>query len=533
MNGQNPTMGLYPAPTAHRIGLRLSYALAAGIIFCSAGLLCFVAYDDLRLIARVFNSDVLLPASFFWNLWHGPDAWRFQLPRIPSIFPNLFVYGTLDAVLGDFRATIFGYSVFQCLAFVGAGSLVIRQVTGTHWMHAAALLLVLTEAVIIVDLRSVPIIAHFEMFLTVGHFCAFLMSLVALALVISLLESWRRSLAVLLTTSCFLAYLSNRIFMFDFVLPLGAALLVLLWSGRVSWSRATALAWRTTIGVVAAAGADLLLFREPLLQIESPLSHAMIFFAETPDYLHAAWLPATVSLGVPYLIFACFPLMKSSSSAVPGAGRNQAAGTALLFAWSFASVACVGSVALGAILYIDVLSYRYLTAALFWPLIFVAIAALQVGGRLVIGIAWCALLALGATFLVHARDRNFIPGTATWQDALATCLLQQKDQLGLKAGLAEYWLGRPATIGTNWTMQIDPIISEGIPFVWGNNPRSYLKSNQNPAQAPDYNFIVVDNLDLAKLAQKFGPPARSAPCGPYTLWVYAEPLWPILLNQRR
>jgi len=532
MNGQTTKTGPDPASAAHRIGLRLSCALAAVFIFCSAGLLCFVAYDAPTVIDRVFNSDILLPTSLIWNLWHGPDVWRFQLPRIPSIFPDLVAYATLDAVLGDFRATIFGYSVFQCIAFAGAAGVVARQVTGAPLVHAAAVLLVLIEAVILIDLRSPPILAHFEIFTPVEHFGAFLMSLVAVALAISLLECWRRSLAALLTIACFVAFLSNRIFMFDFVLPFGVALLVLLRSGRVDRTRATALAWRTAIGVVAAAGADLLLTRQPNLTVDQPWSHVMNFIAETPGYLHAVQLSAVASVGVPCLVFACFPFMNSSWSAAPGAARNRADGSAA-FLWSFAAAAIVGTVALGAALYVSAFSYRYLTAALFWPLIFVAIVALRRGGRIVIGIAWCALLALGAAFAVEARERNFVPGTATWRDALATCLLEQRDRLGLKAGLAQYWLARPATVGTGWTMQIDPIVSEGIPFTWGNNPRSYLKSNQNPARPPDYNFIVADNLDAAKLLQKFGAPARTAPCGPYTLWLYAESLWPILLNQRQ
>jgi hypothetical protein len=449
-----------------------------------------------------------------------------------QLFPDLVVYGTLDAVLGDFRAAIFGYSVFQCIAIAFAGGLVISQVVNTRLVHAAALLLTLIEAVIVVDLWSGPIGAHFEIFAPVNHFGAFLMSLISLALVISLLESWVASFAVFLTVCCFLAFLSNRIFMFEFVLPLAAALLVLLWTGRVSRSCATALALCTVIGVVAAAGVDLLLTRQPDVPIEHPLSHVMKFVDAAPGYLHSVWLPAIVSLSVPYLIFMCYPFLKSSWSVAQGSDRRRS-DTPAVFVWCFAAAAISGVLVLTAVLYVDFGSYRYLTAALFWPLIFVAIAAMQLGGRYVIGIGWCALLGLGAAFLARAHDRNFVPGTATWRDALATCLLEQRESLGLKAGLADYWLSRPATIGTNWSMQIDQITGDGIPYIWGNNPRFYLKSIQNPKQAPDYNFIVVDKLDSAALLRKFGSPARTAPCGPYTVWVYAEPINRILLNQGR
>ncbi|HWN48801.1 MAG TPA: hypothetical protein VNO18_03060 [Xanthobacteraceae bacterium] len=532
MHQQKTETGQHPASTAYRISSSLLLALAVAIIFCSAGLLCFVVYDDRMMIGHVFNSDLLLPVSFMWNLRHDPATWTtFQLPRIPSIFPDLVAYGTLDAVLGDFRAAIFGYSVFQCIAFACAAGWVISQVAHTRFVHAAALFLVLTEAVILVDLCSTPIAHHFEIFAPVEHFGAFLMSLVTVALVMSLLESWRALLAALLTICCFLAFLSNRIFMFEFVLPLGAALLVLLLSGRVSWSRGAALVSCTAIGVVAAAGADRLLTRQPDAAIERPLSNVMNFLGDAPGYLHAVWLSAIISLGVPYLVFAAYPFMKSWWSATPDAGPHRPERSAV-FLWSFAATAIVGILALGAALYTDPGSYRYLTAPLFWPLIFVAVMAIQFGGRYTIGIAWCALLGLSAAFMVRAHDRNFVPGVATWQNALATCLLEQRDRMGLKAGIAEYWLSRPATIATNWTLQVDPVVGDGTPYVWGNNWQSYRRSILNSGQAPEYNFIVVDKLNPAALVQKFGQPERTALCGSYTLWVYAEPIGPILLNQR-
>jgi hypothetical protein len=192
--------------------------------------------------------------------------------------------------------------------------------------------------------------------------------------------------------------------------------------------------------------------------------------------------------------------------------------------WCIAAASIAVILLLGGILYVSPATYRYLIPVLFWPLIFVAIAATQWGGRTATRAAWCMLLLLGAAFMVRAYERNFVPATATWRDALATCLLEQRDALGLKAGIAQYWLARPATIGSNWTMQIDPVVGDGVPFVWGNNPWSYLKSIQNRAQPPAYNFIVIDDLDTEALRRKFGAPERTAPCGPRTLWVYAEPL---------
>ena len=523
--------GSGPASAARRLGKCLPSALATGFMLGSAWLLCLAAYDDGRVIARVFNSDALLPTSFIWNVLHGPDPWQFQLPGIPSLVPDLLVYGALDALLGDFRAAIFLYSVFQCVAFAAAAGWVIARAAGTRWLQGMALSLVVIEAVILVDLRSEAIIAHFGLFTPVEHFGAFLMSLAAAALTMSLLESWRRSAAALLMLVCGLAFLSDRIFMFEFVLPLGAALLVLCRFGRADRARAVALLVPTAIGVAAAAGADLFLNREAGPPI-GLWSSAMNFLTATPSYLRSVQRSAIVSLSLPYLVFAAYPLMRLLWPAA-SAGATDRSDRAAMFFWSFAATAIAGSFALEALLYVDQFSYRYLIPALFWPLIFVAVAALRFGGRFAVRFTWCAAMGLAVALAVPAYEGHFEPGSATWRDPLATCLLDQREALGLKDGLAEYWLARPATIGTDWGMQIDQINGDGTPFYWGNNPQSYRRSNRIPAQAPDYNFIVIDTLDPAALLRKFGHPARIAPCGSYTLWIYAELLDPVLLGQTR
>jgi len=521
------------AGSARRRASWLFDAAAVVIIFCFSALLCFIVYDDPRTLGSVYNSDILLPASFFWNLWHDPDSWTsFQLARVPSIFPDLVVYGVLDKTLGGFRAAIFGYSVFQFFAFACAAGAVAGQVAHTRFVHAAALVLVLIAGVMFVELKFEIIGLHFEILATMEHFGAFLMSLVAVALLMALIESWREWLAALLAICCFLAFLSDRLFMFDFVLPAGGTLLVLRWVGRVSRSRAAAIVSRIAIGLVLAVAADHLLSREPIPKITQALSHAMRFFAETPAYLHSVGVSAIISIGVPYLVFAAYPFIRSWAPTAAGDDRHGLDRSAMLL-WCFAAFAIVCVFALTAAVYADQGSYRYLAAAVFWPLIFVVIAALQIGGRHVVRFGWCVLLSLGVVFAAAAGKQNFVPATATWRDALATCLLQQRDRLGLKAGIAEYWLARTATVGSNWRVQIDQVTGDAAPLLWGNNPRSYRRSIQNPAQAPDYNFIVVDKLDSAAVLRKFGQPQRSEPCGSYTLWIYAEPFDRILLDQTR
>src|SRR5262249_17855963 len=123
-------------------------------------------------------------------------------------------------------------------------------------------------------------------------------------------------------------------------------------------------------------------------------------------------------------------------------------------------------------------------------------------------------------------------GFASWRHPLAVCILENMKAFQLRAGLSDYWLSRPVTISTNWTIQVDQIDLAGRPFVWENDPMWYLRSFSAPGQAPKYNFIITDRLDLDAIRHRFGEPDLIESCDRWTIWIYddAGVLWRNLMR---
>src|ERR1700757_31318 len=75
------------------------------------------------------SSDALPPISFAWNLFHQSGTIvGFQLPRIPSIFPDLILLVAFDDLMGEnWRWAMFAYSLVQATAMTLMASAVIAR----------------------------------------------------------------------------------------------------------------------------------------------------------------------------------------------------------------------------------------------------------------------------------------------------------------------------------------------------------------------------------------------------------------------
>ena len=503
--------------------------------------LCSLVFDNSNFMTESSNADTLVLTSFVWDVRSHDYAWaNFRLPRIPSLFPDLALYGTFHLLIGDYRWAIFGYAIAQFLGFIFAAGWLISLATGVRLAGTAGLLTLLLTLVILVDLHFPPIVHHFEIFLLVMHFGAFLMSLAAVGLTILLIERWRFSWAVLLGSSCFFAFLSDKIFAFDFAFPLIATLITSLWLRITSPQRVTAVLAAVAVGIGSATFVDRYLIREADLSVEQVWSHAALFLAQTPRYLGTVAVAATSTLFLPVLLFIAAPLLAKRARSRQGKFRRRplefSAETgdfrAFAFLWIFAAFAMTAVIALGAAVFvISPQSYRYLTAPLFWPIIFSAITILRFVRSDFIS---CGPLTLAITIIAIAAGPgiHFVPAFVEWRHPLAACILEQGRAFGLRAGLSDYWLSRPVTISTNWTIQVDQIDWTGRPFVWQNNPLWYLRSFSAPEQPPEYNFIITDKLDLEAIRHRFGTADRITRCDEWTIWIYQDTtaLWQSLVR---
>jgi hypothetical protein len=180
-----------------------------------------------------------------------------------------------------------------------------------------------------------------------------------------------------------------------------------------------------------------------------------------------------------------------------------------------------------AALYQDISALRYALPAFFWPPILAScLIVLVTPDRLVRGLSAAAVILLAAFAAAEIRATT-VASLKSWHDPLADCLVREQQRLGLKDGLADYWLARPAVISSNWRLQIEQM-GGGRYGVAGNNPYWASHSRLRAGEHPSFNFIIPGFLNgSADIIEHFGQPSRMAECAGHDVWIYDKPLDPL------
>jgi hypothetical protein len=494
------------------------------------------------------NADGLLAVSWIYDLGHHDYAGLgFQLPRIPSLFPDLLLQAGASAVTPSAAWAVFVYNVVQFQLLVLAAAYVGRLLSGASFLSSVTASLVVISAVVLADLflpgtTGLPII-YFESCL---HFGPYIVCLFAAGLAYRLVERWRAFDGGLLFVLSCLAVLSDKLTLINFILPAAFAAVVASW---LVWRRLPirvfGLIGLLAAGAASASALDRLLNRQPDLPIDrhGAPARAAKFLSETLDYLHAGHgAPLLLCVVLPFLVFVAYLFLarrpdwhddlEPIDGAAPEAGppRSTLPGFRVdlttLFLWILAVTAILGSVVATATLaYEDVGSYRYLCPVFVWPLIFCIAALISTAPLRVfiyaIGGAGIAALVMVAGL---ASAAGISPGPVAWQSKIAQCLVAQKDNLGLKAGFAQYWSSRPTMIAADWRLQVNQASTDGHALLWGNDPYWFVKDFNNPSSPPAYNFIVMTDMDPMGVRGVYGEPSRVYTCadGGPVLWIYGD-----------
>jgi hypothetical protein len=464
------------------------------------------------------SSDALLPISFAWNLLHQSGSLAgFQLPRIPSVFPDLVALVSLDVLTGEnWRWAMLAYSILQAAATTLLASAVIARLAKSSWSEAAlAWIGVLAVVVVVSNLAVLDLPA---LYLPVEHFSTFLLSLFALWLVLRYVDDGRMSTLSLLFVSISVAELSSEKFLVDFTIPAMIATAALACLRVLPLLRATAIAACSLAGMIAGRLADHLLLRQPDMAMTHIAEHARTFLAEFPGYFRERPLICLVCLVLPQII------------AIAAAAKwllHRFDGRRLTISRADMPIAYIGCVGILAwwgaeaalvIVYVDVGSFRYLAPAMFWPLIFSAAVLVEVARSHLKMLSLVPLATVATLLCARFGLSGLAPPILDWQHPLAACL-QRAD---LRQGLADYWNSRSPTVSSGWTIQIDQITSDGHVYFWGNNKQWYDRSFADPKLAPDYNFIVTTRLNVDALRARFGEPQSHLHCGDDDVWIYAD-----------
>jgi hypothetical protein len=468
-------------------------------------------------LAVVFNSDILVLVDFFHDLTNFPAvADQFQFPRVPSFAPDLVTLVAVSTTFPDFHLAMFAYAVVQCAAILAVATWLVSLCTGKSALRCGIVVAMLTCLTIVLNATFLPLftLAYVGLFTPVMHFGSLLLSLAAACIFLLFLEKPDAIRSGLLALISIAAFASDKLYILTFAAPAVLAAVVLWRHGKVS----SAVPWRVGALLVLSFVAGLLLLQLVPTQRAPPVAKVLVHIAKFVKAM------ATEIAGAPvaYLCLLIGPLVL-----VAVAPRLARFPPRLKLAWLMGSTAMVLTLGFGAAFFEDFNSLRYWPALIAWPIILTgAVLVLSFSGRLfrfAAPTAAAAVLVFGASELRSTT----LAGLQSWRDPLADCLLLEHQQFGLKDGLADFWLARPAVISSGWRLQIEQI-GGGRYGKWGNNPYWATHSRVNPGQPPVFNYVVPGRINSDDdIKEHFGSPSRIEQCAGHPIWIYDRPLDPL------
>lgn len=486
--------------------------LAALLAVVIVGLASVNALGFRTVTGLLFNTDMLLPVDLLHDVTLGLDvAQHFQLPRVPSLFPDLAVMGLLQQICDGWRAADFAYAILSQASLVLVTAAVAARLGRLPLAQCAVISAALSALLLALGANGLGLLtpAIFAL-MPMIHSGSTVLVFAAILLVLPARQAVRPGLLVALGVLCFAASLSDKLFDVAFLLPSISALAAVNMQALLCNQR-PARADLALAGVLVASGAlslvvDRWLFHAVLLrQPDIPLGlrdleNWQLSYAARPEL----WIAGLGLVGGACLLWRMRRLLEP------------------FILWLvLATAACL--MAFFLVFYVDRDSLRYLQT-MFWWLIVLATMSLgqwPVGRLLASGTAIAALLAVS---LLLNPARALSPPVLAWRDPQAACLVQLARAGRIHQGAGEVWTARGLEISTDWQVPVVQVANTGAPYIWGNNQLFYTQDHRNPAQSARFDFIFMRGMKPDAVRARFGPPGEIIACGPDQVWVYPSGL---------
>lgn len=492
-------------------------SVAIGILttaICAMALLAFALSFE-GLIRHFVDTDKLLAADFVHRVFVLGRPWSdFQLPRTPSLFPDLLIAAPVQlAASWQVAMLIFAWLMLTILVLTGA--FVVHRITDARFWLCVTIMLAVTVPLCLGEqwLSARGEGRHYFTLSLVSHGGAFVMSLVTVALCEvseSMALAARRVAYVGIALLTAAIIVSDKLAVFELSIP--AALAVVAFA--IPRSHGLKVALSLAAGTAIAMLGERFLVMEP----EWPLVFGLI-----PARIHAALTMTPLSISVGTWLPAAIVLMVGLWSIFrSGAGRRM----------KFYAVAGSASIALTsaltyAFLYVDATHIRYVQAMMWWPVVALAVPLSFFANRSLMSrrlVAGGLAVVLVGGLLVLSRWHA--GALMNWHHPLANCLAQAHQRLDLHQGLALYEHARPLTVASGWRMQVDPVEANGELTFWGSDLKSSSYRLNDPQAPPLYDFILLDQLDRDALVRRFGYPEGEFACGDAQFWVFRHGMNP-------
>lgn len=490
------------------------------------------------------TSDTLLPMHMAWDTHRFPAAWAtYQWPRIPSLIPDMAYFHGAERLGIGWRGAWLGFIPLQLgLLALGIGAIVGRlQRRGLAVSAAQAGLALAVWMLVLAGLAAAtglgPWSAILLVLMPVTHGSGFVLSLFVAAAADAALHGNRRAFWATIGL-CLLGAFSDLLFMIAFLIPLAAATRVAVLRPIIAHSGLRGLLDpRTWLRLLTHNGA--LLYGSMLACLIGWASQRMVNLQPLGTYLLRSPRDAVPQMLVDFPHTSWTGLVIAGSVALIAkaiAGLRQPAKTdatdhdSARFLIDFGAVAAVMGLALLAVTYVDPNSWRYGMTCIWWPLTIglalrPPVKATKIGSAVRSAPAYAVggAMLLAAVVLATVRP----PPLLTWHSPLETCVSGARARLGLRHGLAPYWLARATEASSDWQLQVRPIADDGSSLPWGDDPTLFTRDANTPGAPAQFNFVVVDHsTNRAAVLQKFGTPIARDPCPDAELWTYGHWLSP-------
>ena len=453
-----------------------------------------------------YNSDTLYMLDFFSSLKAG-NLGSFQYSHLPDFIPGAIIIVPLLAAGVPWK---FAYAIYSSMMFFAfALSILYIYYAISPKKFATCFYLFIMFSTVIVLVASAD---HLQILVVGVHGGSFVISV--LCAVASWLFLSRASptgwllLAAVAVVTC-LATLSDVLFFFEFVAPVVATSLGMVLLRSLPLSKT--IIFNLAILSASLAGKVALSY----LPVSSfPPSSLQELLDNSSRFIHSLQPSFIIIYFLPFLVLSlwfCAALFFADES-YSNSRRNSGGplhSAAWVYFWTFGLVASIAALGVTVCAYVDGGSFRYALAFFWWPPILGITLLASLASRLPYLAPIAAAVSLVILLVAGLPSRPMF-----WARALANCLEEKSQTIPLHAGLAEYWIARPLTVFSEGKFTVSQVLKDGQPYVHINSIIDYSVLN--------YNFVILDELDVDKVFSNFGQPERILECDAFRIAQYKD-----------
>jgi len=478
-------------------------ALAAAALFLAVHYFPAYCLDGL-------NSDMVIPAIFYWDVMQGGHAADWYWGGSSFLFPDVSAHFLLHAVFGDGVRALEIASAFLFLGWMLAVIMGYWKCELPHVDVFAALALLLAA---FIAWSSLPSFFH-----SVEHGGGYLVTLLALAyLQRAWLHGWRSpwmltAVAVMIGLTC----ASDSLTLIVLVAPVIATVLWGAYRFPDRVARGCGLA--ITVGIAGLLGTTLggLIFLPQL----STARYVSFDWGALVNSLRAIRHTDAGQGGLVIFLYAADLVVIIGTAAylagqiMPSRLRPESPPRFFILSYTFFLLSFNWAAAIVSGNYLGTWSVRYLALSLIWPLLLLA-------GWLSAALPWrrwmARLLAVTVTAICLAlalhppTPRLYLDQKQILEPGLAALMREEDTPIAL----GDYWCANITTVLSNGVTPVIQLSKYGQASDWFVNRKWYENEPKG-----GFRLILMQSEDPVFIRAHFGEPGRIAKIGDMAVWVY-------------